>query len=142
MLLQEGALPEEAKLVHGTLNSSKTPIQHAWIECGGKVMDNANNEGLCVPKELYYHQRDARCSRTFSRQEADAILMKHGQGGEFPIGFWGGLSDQEVNDCLSEYEKDKGPFAKGVVFSDPTDASNRQNLVLKTHSKKTASAES
>jgi hypothetical protein len=130
-LVAEGQFADgtQAHLVHGTVRG----VKHAWIELStGEVVDQANNSRIRRPKQEYYDEFSAIPQRRFSREEADAILASI----ERPEGFdlsWHEIEDEKVAEALAKYEAASAPFARGVIFTDPSDPSNLNNLKLPPH---------
>jgi hypothetical protein len=118
-------------LVHGLLQKSSRKIKHAWIEIGDVAHDMSNFQDIHAPCEQYYRDNDAAPKRRFTRAEADAILTAYRlNDGSLSIGYWADLNDVELDSILASHDQKSGVFASNIVFSDPTDDGNRQNLLL------------
>ncbi|CAA6677370.1 MULTISPECIES: hypothetical protein [unclassified Lentimonas] len=120
------------RLVHGVTSFG----QHAWIESGERVWDNANNNGIDCTIEEYREHYKAMPQRRFTRKEADAILVKFEQpSGLFSATNWSQITDEEVQSCLDRYDPETSPFARDVWFSNPKDPKNRENLIIPSQAK-------
>jgi hypothetical protein len=139
-LVEAGAFDKNvtARLVHGLLQKSGARIKHAWIEIGDNVYDMSNGQKINVPKNDYYDANDAVPVRSFTREDADALLTSYQQqNGVVGVGYWGDLTDDDIRMAMANYDRTSGVFASGVVFSDPGDAGNRDNLILNCDAAKT-----
>ena len=128
-LLPDGSV---VLVVHGEIEPiDGKPIKHAWIEINGNVViDHANNYGWVNSKEKYYQVHKAKPLRKFSREDADAILSHLKAENDLFIGFWGNLTDDQIEECRKSYNPEKSVFSADTNFTDPSDQSNQSNLII------------
>ena len=73
-------------LVHGkvrnAITGNKTFTDHAWVEIGDMVWDNAYFD-IMFPKDAYYRISDARPERKYTRRQARAMALKFGHYGDW-----------------------------------------------------------
>lgn len=82
----EHPLGTKATLVHGTVRNvimdQKKRIDHAWVEVGEAVWDNAYFDQF-VPRDAYYRMSDAIVEKRYTQQQAIKTALKHGH-----YGYW------------------------------------------------------
>ena len=77
---------KNAILVHGkvrnVMRGKKKFIDHAWVEIGDQVWDNAFFD-VMFPKDAYYRISDARPERKYNLLQACKVSVKHGTYGKW-----------------------------------------------------------
>ena len=98
---------DDLTLIHGYVNGAvdcdgKTPkrIKHAWLECGGCVIENSGNNKLIIGKNAYYSGHGAECTKRFSSEEAFQNLMD-GYG----VSFWHRSGEMQKVEAPSSMEQ-------------------------------------
>jgi len=79
---------KKAKLVHGKVRNvimgQQKWTDHAWVEIGGMVWDNAYFDNL-IPLDAYYRISDAKPERKYTWQQAVNQALKHKTYGDWHI---------------------------------------------------------
>jgi hypothetical protein len=85
----EHPLGKKARLVHGKVRNAmlgkKNWTDHAWVEVGDLVWDNAYFDDF-VTKDIYYHMSDAHPEKVYTRQGAIKMALKCKHYGEWHTG--------------------------------------------------------
>lgn len=79
LFMIEHPLGKHAKLVHGkvrnVMKGQKKWVNHAWVEVGDLVWDNAYFD-IFLPKDAYYRISDAKPERTYTQKQAIRMALK------------------------------------------------------------------
>ena len=75
-------------LCHGMVVGTKgvllgTKYDHAWVEIEGAelVYDNSGGANVICPRDVYYAVGNVTDVRRYTREEASAMMLKHGHYG-------------------------------------------------------------
>jgi hypothetical protein len=79
-----------AKLVHGkvrnVIRGQKDYVDHAWVEVGDLVWDNAHFDTF-IPRDVYYRLSDAKPERSYTRSDAIRMALKTKHYGDWHTGW-------------------------------------------------------